>query len=31
MITRAPIDVRLGTAVTPELAEAVGADVVLAA
>ncbi len=31
MIRRAPIDVRLGTSVTPELAEAVEADVVLAA
>ena len=31
MIARAPIEVRLGTAVTPELAEAVAADVVIAA
>jgi 2,4-dienoyl-CoA reductase-like NADH-dependent reductase (Old Yellow Enzyme family)/thioredoxin reductase len=31
MITRAPIEVRLGTAVTPEYAAAAGADVVIAA
>jgi flavanone/flavanol-cleaving reductase len=31
MISRAPIDVRLSTAVTPEVAKAAGADVVVAA
>jgi 2,4-dienoyl-CoA reductase-like NADH-dependent reductase (Old Yellow Enzyme family)/thioredoxin reductase len=31
MISRAPIDVRLGTAVTPEFASAIDADVIIAA
>ena len=31
MISRAPIDVQLGTEVTPELAKAAGADVIIAA